>query len=178
MGRGKRSSQKAPNDNPPESVALPYREQRANRAAERAAKAGKPLPPPPAAPTIQRPRRNIIEKTYSAKDGPVVLKRGAPIVDPEIPLLPGQEDIPPSPRDSSHVTTQNTQVTPDAETHSSDNLETSAEHVGHPFGQPEPQPNLNFGYGGEDLAILPNNQLDLSAPNWPSMANSRQSDTS
>ncbi|KAG8731302.1 hypothetical protein FRC10_001904 [Ceratobasidium sp. 414] len=171
----KKSQKNSLNDNPPQSVALPFREAYANRAAERAAKQGKEPPPATAAPTIQRPRRNIVEKTYSVKDGPVPLNRNAPVVDPEIPCLPGQEDIPPSPKGSGHATTHNSQVTPDANTHPDNGFETSAEPASHPFGQPEYQTGLNYNCGDEDSAILCNNTLinngfDFSGANWPGPA--------
>ncbi|KAG9073720.1 hypothetical protein FRC06_011186, partial [Ceratobasidium sp. 370] len=119
--------QKKANNDPPQSVALPFREAHANWAAERAAKKGKEPPPASAAPTIQRLCRNIVEKTYSAKDGPVPLHRNAPITDPEIPCLPGQEDIPPSPKGSGHATTRSSQVMPDADAHSNNDLRASME---------------------------------------------------
>ncbi|KAG9086088.1 hypothetical protein FS749_003911, partial [Ceratobasidium sp. UAMH 11750] len=163
------------NHSPPESVALPFREAHANRVAERAAKKGKAPPPPAAVPTIQHPRRNIVEKTYDPKYGPVPLNCNNPIVDPDIPALPGQEDIPPSPKGSSLTMARDTQVTPNTQTDSNESFETSAAPTDHPFGQPESQADLNFAYGNDDSAILRDNtlaygQLDFSGANWPGPA--------
>ncbi|KAG9079299.1 hypothetical protein FRC06_007837, partial [Ceratobasidium sp. 370] len=100
--RSKSSTQKSTSKDPnlglSQPVALPFREAHANLAAAKAAKKGKAPPPTAVVLTIEHPCRNVPEKTYSATAGPVLVNRSLPIVDPDIPLLPGQEDIPPSPK--------------------------------------------------------------------------------
>ncbi|KAG8699496.1 hypothetical protein FRC08_005278 [Ceratobasidium sp. 394] len=130
--RNNQTSQKsteAPSHGP---VELPFREARANRAAARAAKNGQEPAPPPAAPTIQRPHRNI------------------PIVEPEI-IIPGQEDIPPSPRGSGHVT-----ITLNPEGAGVNGPIANTEPASHPFGQSaEPQIGTRSDFSNGDELILP-----------------------
>ncbi|KAG9080414.1 hypothetical protein FRC06_006613 [Ceratobasidium sp. 370] len=181
MARKKRSAQNSTTknmdvDGPSQPVALPFRETRANKAAEKAAKQGKAPPPTSAAPTIERPRRNVPEKTYSAKAGPILVNRNPPIVDPDIPPLPGQEDIPPSPKGVGHVTAACSEGLPGTHFEACSDPEASVEPTSHPFGEPTPQGDSNPSYG-EDFFIppcdAPTNNYFYDA-NWSSLANSNQ----